>query len=363
MDMQPELIAEKLAKETKVLEWLLLRLRKGRFDENQLYAGELLSMMLISSKEAVKAVDEKGGLKKLIRCVAAYRKKDPSSLDEVELVENMFNALCSILSTGAAAKLKFASADGIQLMVTMIRKKRYTQTAALKILNYAVSDCVANAEKFLDVGGLKALFAAFMGRGKMSKKQKKRREESEEHVLSGIVQLFLSLSDVRYLRLLNKFQENGYEKIERLVELHEKYYCRLEDFEREYQRNRGPSSSEEDPEMRYFRRIDDGGLFTLQMCALITALISSAGDEGIRTRVVQLLNQQDSSLSVIKETLVEYAENVGTAGDAKGGGKKMKTILNNVILMLEASEEKTAGAPPGGGESKANGGGSSKSEA
>ncbi len=48
-----------------------------------------------------------------------------------------------------------------------------------------------------------------------------------EHMISAVAQLFMHLSDVRYARLLNKFQENEFEKIERLIELHEKYYKRV----------------------------------------------------------------------------------------------------------------------------------------
>uniref|UniRef100_A0A7S2U0P3 Beta-catenin-like protein 1 N-terminal domain-containing protein n=1 Tax=Lotharella oceanica TaxID=641309 RepID=A0A7S2U0P3_9EUKA len=341
MEVAPEVAAVKLSTETKLMDWLLKRLRKGVFDENQLYASEILSMLLLTGGKAVKAFTEKQGLKRLVRCVAAYRKRDPESLDEVEFVENLFNCIVSTLGAEKANQLAFAQADGLQLMITMVRKKRYTQAAALKVLNYAVSDCMSNCEKTIECSGLKAIFKAFMARGKVSKRLKQEIEATEEHVLSCIVQLFVHLSDVRYLRLLNKFRENGYEKVERLVELHDKYYSRLEDAERKYQREHPDEPVDEDE--LYMRRLDNG-LYSLQMCALLIALICSAGEKGIYERVVQLLNQQDSSLKDVKETLEEYHANL--AGDKSG--KKMKTILNNVIIILD--QLLGTGEEEGGGE-------------
>ncbi|GAB5365653.1 hypothetical protein AAMO2058_001076400 [Amorphochlora amoebiformis] len=323
MEYAPEVAAIKLSTETKIMDWLLKRLRRGKFDENQLYSSEILSMILISTPRASKSLADLGGLKKLVRAVAAYRKRDPTSLDEVEFVENLFNGICSTLSE-KKNQLAFAAADGLQLMVTMIRKKRYTQAAALKVLNYAITESKSSCEKLIDAQGLKAVFKAFMGRA------------TEEHILHCIVQLFIHLSDIRYLRLLNKFQENGYEKIERLIELHEKYFQRLEDSEMAWKKSH-PNQTEDEDE-RYVRRLDSG-LFCLQLCAFIIALITTAGDEGIRERVIQLLNQQDSSLKVVRESLEEYAHNFST--DKRG--KKMKQILENIIIILKGGENKPEG--------------------
>mmetsp|Transcript_17465 Transcript_17465/g.26179 ORF Transcript_17465/g.26179 Transcript_17465/m.26179 type:complete len:589 (+) Transcript_17465:75-1841(+) len=343
MEYAPEVAPTKLTADTKLLDWLLKRLRRGLFDENQLYASEILSMLLIRGGPPVIILGEKGGLKKLVRCVAGYRKKDPASLDEVELVENMFNCMCSTLDRNKKNQMAFAQADGLQLMVTMIRKKRYTQAAALKVLNYSITDSVANCEKLIDSSGLKAVFKAFMQRGKISKKHRKELEANEEHILHCIVQLFLHLSDVRYLRLLNKFQENGFEKIERLVELHEKYFRYLEDQELAWKRDH--PGKVEDPDVRYHRRLE-GGLYCLQLCALLLALISSAGEKTIIDRVIQLLSQQDSSLKDVQETLEEYHNSLA---DDKSG-KKMKGILNNVLQILEGkdpedNDEKVVVAP------------------
>jgi len=329
MEVAPEVASTKITQDTKLLEWVLKRLRKGKFDENQLYTSEILSMLLINGGHAVKAFTSLGGLKRLVRCVAGYRKRDPDSLDEVEFVENLFNCICSTLTNNKSEQDSFAAADGLQLMVTMVRKKRYTLAAALKVLNYAILNSPANCQKLIDASGLKAVFKAFMGRGKTSKKLKKELEATEEHILIIIVQLFTNLSDIRYLRLLNKFRENGYEKIERLVELHEKYFARLEASEKEWKDSH--PDQEEDEDERYLRRLDSG-LYCLQLCALIIALVASAGEKGILDRLEQLLNQQDSSLKDVQETLQEYHFNLSENDEFT---KKQKLVVKNIMMMVD----------------------------
>mmetsp|Transcript_6849 Transcript_6849/g.10833 ORF Transcript_6849/g.10833 Transcript_6849/m.10833 type:complete len:366 (+) Transcript_6849:738-1835(+) len=340
MEIAPEVAVRKLvAGDSKLIDWLLKRLRKGEFDENQLYSSEILSMILLSQdgKEAGKVVMEKGGLKKLIRCIAKYRKNDPNSLDEVEMVENVFGSICALLNGNKENQAAFAAADGLTLMVTMIRKKRYTQAAAMKVLNYAVSNNLKNCEKLIDISGLKAVFKAFMSRGKKTKKLRKELEESEEHVLSCIVQLFANLSDIRYLRLLNKFKENGYEKVERLVEVHEKYFSRVENAENAYLeehpelQSERPSSEKYQVE-RYMRRIDNG-LHSLQLCSVIIALVCSAGNTGILERMQQVLFQQDLSLQNVKETLEEYHANMDE--EESKTSVKMKKIVKNLLGIME----------------------------
>eukprot|EP00466_Bigelowiella_natans_P013864 jgi/Bigna1/77754/fgenesh1_pg.50_\ len=49
MEIAPEVAVRKLvAGDSKLIDWLLKRLRKGEFDENQLYSSEILSMILLS---------------------------------------------------------------------------------------------------------------------------------------------------------------------------------------------------------------------------------------------------------------------------------------------------------------------------
>jgi hypothetical protein len=91
-------------------------------------------------------------------------------------------------------------------LCALIRKSDVTRGPALRALNFALTQCPDTCELFIDDGGLKVVFPAFMLQNKAAKKsQQKRDDQNEEHVMSIISQLFFHLRDVRYQRLLNKF--------------------------------------------------------------------------------------------------------------------------------------------------------------
>ena len=49
-----------------------------------------------------------------------YRRKDPADADEIEFMENVFDALCSAL-TEPDNKAKFLEGEGVELMVIMMK--------------------------------------------------------------------------------------------------------------------------------------------------------------------------------------------------------------------------------------------------
>ena len=79
----------------------------------------------------------------------------------------------------------------------------------------------AAAERFVDMLGLKTLFSAFMG--KVS-------SLDDEHILGIVASLFSNLpsDSAPRLRLIAKFIESDYEKLDRLLELRETATKRLQ---------------------------------------------------------------------------------------------------------------------------------------
>ena len=82
-------------------------------------------------------------------------------------MENLFNTLCSALAE-PEAKAAFDEAEGVELMVLIMREKKLAKTRAIKVLDYA---CQTDSdegkrccEKLVEVLGLKTLFAVFMGK-------------------------------------------------------------------------------------------------------------------------------------------------------------------------------------------------------
>ena len=86
----------------------------------KIFAGELLSVLLQDSEENRKTVGEADGVDILLKQLANFKKKDPKDKDEVELMENLFNCLCSVLQYIPNRK-KFLDGEGLHLMNLMLK--------------------------------------------------------------------------------------------------------------------------------------------------------------------------------------------------------------------------------------------------
>lgn len=82
-------------------------------------------------------------------------------------MENLFDALCSALAEQEAKKA-FDEAEGVQLMVLIMKANQTASTRAIKVLDYACQtdsdEGKRSCETFVDVAGLKPLFAVLMGK-------------------------------------------------------------------------------------------------------------------------------------------------------------------------------------------------------
>lgn len=104
-------IAGRTVSESDLLSWILVRVMpaKGKkFDNNKLYASEILSILLQDSSEnrlrlgqmSVQLANgrEVDGIDVILRCLQQYKKRDPVGAEEIELMENLFNVFYSLLT-------------------------------------------------------------------------------------------------------------------------------------------------------------------------------------------------------------------------------------------------------------------------
>ena len=308
------------AGEQGLLVWLLKRVRVRQYDNNKLYAAEVLAILLQGNQLNQKLVGEKDGIDILLQSLAYYKRRDPNSPDEIEMMENLFDSLCSALMY-TPNREHFLLGEGLQLMILMLKEKKMSRKSALKVLNHAMinKEGVDNCTKFIEVYGLRSLFPAFMKTPKKILKAGGSEMEQEEHICSIIVSLFKNLQGTHRERLVGKFVENDHEKVERLIELHFKYQRKVKEAERWLQ----PMEAEGEEEAELYVRRLDSGLFILQMVDLIIAELCTCITSSVPGRVKTLLNQHRDSLTSIQKTLREQAENLGderahSAEDANG---------------------------------------------
>lgn len=111
-------------------------------------------------------------------CPQAYKKKDPETSEEFEMMENLFDALCSCLQLDANRQ-RFLDAEGTDLMIIMLRNKHMSRFGALKALSHALAgpQKVFACALFVERLGLK-VWTCSTEEGKQ--KRNKRRKEGWE---------------------------------------------------------------------------------------------------------------------------------------------------------------------------------------
>ncbi|CDZ98759.1 Uncharacterized conserved protein [Phaffia rhodozyma] len=337
-------LAETLVNSTTALKWLLSRITVEEYDSNKQYASEVLAILLQQSRSNRLKLGELEGIDALLRVLARYRKSDPSDPEEEEFMENSFDALCSALAEPELKQL-FLEAEGVELMVICMKEKKLARARSIKVLDHALSGSEGsdNCERFVENLGLKTLFAAFMGKG--SKKSHVSAEDNE-HILGILVSLFTNLASESQsrMRLLAKFIEGDYEKVDRLLELREEAEGRLTVVEREIEKekqstyNAGQEVDVEDEVMFYLRRLE-GGLFTLQNIDYILAWLIME-DDGAKDQAKLLLSRKDQTFQEIVDVLQEQSDNVGDLtpdGKLDPKAESQKIILDALMNYLKGS--------------------------
>lgn len=306
-----------------LISWILKRFKaKPPFDGNKLYSSEILSILLQNNEENRKLLGELDGIDTLLQVISYYKRHDPSSADEHEYMENLFNCLCSALLCCPSNRELFFKGEGIELMNLILREKRKkgsnssVRVGSLKIINHCLStDKVGDqildlcCNKFIEILGLRVLMPIFMKPNSIIgvKKDLNLVDEVEEHTLSVILALLKNSKTELKRRILSKFVELDFEKTDRLIELHFKYSERLIKCDSLIKKERAQKLINDEvinEEDFFMRRLTDGGLFTLQIIDHIILLICSLYDDFIESKANEKSDQNSSSSVVTnKETI------------------------------------------------------------
>lgn len=154
-------VAEMVCERTKLLRWLLSKIKVREFDSIKQYASEILAILLQNSTANQKRLGQMNGVDVVLQAVAMYKSRDPKTSDEEELVENLFDCLCCLLMP-LENKERFVKAEGVELMIIIMKQKKSAYSSAIRALDFAMTKYPPACERFVDVMGLKTAFAAFM---------------------------------------------------------------------------------------------------------------------------------------------------------------------------------------------------------
>mmetsp|Transcript_13275 Transcript_13275/g.30210 ORF Transcript_13275/g.30210 Transcript_13275/m.30210 type:complete len:590 (+) Transcript_13275:133-1902(+) len=354
-DINPKETCRHFVGISKFLTWLLKRVRAPKMDHNRLHASEILGIMLQNSETAVDSLVKLEGIDKLLRGISEYRKKEPADSEESEFVENMFDCLCTLMLLDTH-QVAFGKMQGLELMIRMMRAHNFASTPALKLANHAMRNCSANCQIFVDKMGLKVLFALFMKKG-AGQKTKSVARECEEHITSIINSLCRYCTATPVARVLNKFTEFKFEKLERLLEMHEEYFLAVKEADR--QRHQGlvekiDREFEVDEEEQLFLDRCDAGLFTLQQVDCIILRLGNMGNRQVGEELVKLLDTKGVDLGEMISIVLEYCVHLDASAKPESDElhKFLRNFAKNAGRMhmlddaLKALEEVPAASAP-----------------
>ncbi|PKI83667.1 hypothetical protein MVES1_002464 [Malassezia vespertilionis] len=343
--LQPD-ASEELVSTTSILPWLMERIQASHFDQNKAYAGELLAILLHDNTPNRAAFGEQGGVDALLRTIAPFRKRDPTDEEETEFMENCFDALCSALLYDANKK-QFLDDEGIELMVLILRDKKQARLRAIKLLDHALGGAygVASCERLVQALGLKYLFPIFMLPTEAAGKHKHHATSTQdmEHILGIFASLLHNLASdsLPRIRVLAKFVEQQFAKLDRLMELRDATLHRLAVLDRSAAQEKriwaeqGLDATDQ-AELLYLRRMESG-LYSLQLIDYILAWLAME-DDGAHSHIRMLLKRGNLTFSSILDVLQEYHDLTGqdamVAVDAAHGGMRKKDIIHALLSYI-----------------------------
>ncbi|THF97165.1 hypothetical protein TEA_003295 [Camellia sinensis var. sinensis] len=347
-------VAEMVCERTKLMRWLLSKIKIREFDGNKQYASEILAILLQNSTANQKRLGQINGVDVVLQAVAMYKSRDPKTQDEEEMVENLFDCLCCLLMP-LENKERFVKAEGVELMIIVMNSKKSCYGSAIRALDFAMTNYPPACERFVDVMGLKTAFPAFMVR-RIPLIVRVFTEWSVDGHINTHIDLMAYVAGKRYRsksklvgtggilrgsrreRLFSKFVENECEKIDRLMELYMRYSNRVKS-ETERLNELELDDLEMDEDEKYNRRLESG-LYTLQVLksgcsrrngggnavaiagckgrsvtvALIAVILGhlwTSEHPKMRTRIELLLKQNKLTKNNVKDILQEYHDNIG----------------------------------------------------
>jgi len=325
-------IALAVTERTHLMKYLINRLIKKPYSDNKLYCSEILSILLQSDTIIpIKLCNlpDMNGMDTLLQAISVYKKMEVESIDEKEIIENLFLSLQTILLE-KENQVKFVACEGFELMIRILKEAKYAAICSIKSINYALIDNADACAKLIDVGGLKYIFPILTGKGLPKADKKSHQLSIEEDIISIMGQLVQHLYNNQTndcsTRLLLKFIDNDFEKFKKCVDYYIKYRSKLAITELHIQETIQMLSDDSSKREEYasYVTVDniyltrlEGGLYVLQQLVVVVVyvLIYSSSTDTLVAYIDDKLSEDGSNCSEILEIIRELIDNMDVSED------------------------------------------------
>uniref|UniRef100_A0A6U9XVP6 Beta-catenin-like protein 1 N-terminal domain-containing protein n=1 Tax=Pseudo-nitzschia australis TaxID=44445 RepID=A0A6U9XVP6_9STRA len=262
------------------------------------------------------------GIETLLQFIAVYRKKQPKSDVEIEILENSCITLSSCISFSTSNISAFLNGQGVELVIRCLKEKMHAGGSSLKLLDFFGDDEVykSAAEKLVIAGGLKYLFPIFVGfripkpaiqASRSIKAKRKWLTELKAQVIRILYALSFQLDrqspEDAMSRFVAKFVEDDLKYCDRLVELLLEYDERKRKAEYNFFRSDIEDTLDADQVAfaSFEAKLNGGGDICYRLAA-ITAFIC-VNSKRCHERIFFQLKMQQSGVSLIKDAMNEFA--------------------------------------------------------
>jgi beta-catenin-like protein 1 len=300
-------VAEQIFSEPTILHWLFRRIsnQDKPLAWSKKHSAELLFQLVLEVPNVIdKTVsDDNNGIDILLQEAAIFRYTDPDkNSEEEEFAENVFNILC-ILARDPRLKTSFLEAEGVELMIILVRDSKWARSRALNVLDDSLKGYTSGpvAGRIVEAAGLKPLFGVL--------------NKNDEKVLARIVSIaasmlrWLEIDSPDRIRTVGKLTENNNQRVKKLVAFRETVSTRIRkvkieiDEEKRVLREQDVDNDEMlEAETEWEVRLADSGIEMLQSIDVIFAWLL-VEDSSLEPVISNLLIETGQSLDEIKTTL------------------------------------------------------------
>jgi len=262
------------------------------------------------------------GIEILIQVIAPYRKKQPETDLDTELLENACIAMSSCISFSVPNMTAFLDAQGVELIIRCVKERVHAGGCGLKLLDFFDEDQVykQGAERVVTASGLKFLFPIFLGnripKPWSTPTTPKAKREWFHSIKTQTVRIFYALAlqlddsspEDAKARFLAKFAGEDMKYCDRLVELLFEYDERVRKAEFNFYRSSDVDESlvaEDDLALAVMEAKLKAGGDVYYRVGAITAYVA-ANSKKCHERILSQLHLQQSGISLIKGALIDF---------------------------------------------------------
>ncbi|OEU17164.1 hypothetical protein FRACYDRAFT_207489 [Fragilariopsis cylindrus CCMP1102] len=342
--LAPEGILEKnvsvqnvMANESNIVSWLFFNAENTDNHSNQndslkARCFELLALFSQSTDLYKRKDTFVNGIEILLQSIAIYRKKQPEADEEIEILENSCMCLSSSITFSKVNLSSFLMGHGVELVIRCLKEKIHAGGSSLKLLDFFGDDKVYKeaAERLVVAGALKFLFPIFGGSRYPKpaaiqtisiKAKRKWLHELKVQTIRIFYALTFQLDSESpkeaMPRFISKFVEDDMKYTDRLIELLLEYDERARKAEYQFFRSDIEDTINDDQvALAAFDAKLSGGGDICHRLAAITAYIC-ANSKRCHERVLLQLKMKQSGMSLIKDTLHEFATSLHSNGRQK----------------------------------------------